>query len=188
MAARVWGFQCANRCWCMRLHTMVAQTPLQSLHWKLTLGNKSPTASGNWSQVLLRPALLFDPMLYQLSCPNPFQGPATWTVLSSMVQEQNRLQKFIQFSSVQDGICVLEKAQTCTPPCISEVSALPLKQAQYSSDWQWQWPFLILFGGSQRSKVSYQCMLCLLILGRSVEKTHKQVSNCWGVIFRSGSL
>ena len=82
----------------------------------------------------LRPALLFDPMLYQLSCPNPFQGPATRTVLSSTVQEQNRVQKFIQFSSVQDGICVLEKAQTCTPPCISEVSVLPLKQAQYLSD------------------------------------------------------
>ena len=42
MAAKVWGFQCAHRCWCMQSHTMVAQTPLQSLHWKLTRGEKIP--------------------------------------------------------------------------------------------------------------------------------------------------
>ena len=43
-----------------------------------------------------------------------------------------------QFSSVQDGIYVLRKAQIYTPPHLSEVSPmLPLKKLQCSSDWRW---------------------------------------------------
>ena len=44
-------------------------------------------------------------------------------------------QKWVQFSSVQDGICVLKNNNICTPPHLSEVSpASLLKQVQCLSD------------------------------------------------------
>ena len=35
------------RCWCRQLHPRVPQTPWESLHWKLTLAEKSLAAVGN---------------------------------------------------------------------------------------------------------------------------------------------
>ena len=55
MAAIVWDFQCMHKCWCMQLHTGAVWTPQESLHWKLTLGEKSLAASGTWTCISIAP-------------------------------------------------------------------------------------------------------------------------------------
>ena len=56
------------RCWCMRLYAWPAQTPWESLHRKLTLGEKSLCPTGTWTHISSLPGiLLFSWMLYPLS-------------------------------------------------------------------------------------------------------------------------
>jgi len=69
------GFLGVHRCWCMRLHTEAVRTPSESLHWKLTLGEKSLAAPGTRTRVSIVPGLLVR-SLYPLSYLRPF----SWVV------------------------------------------------------------------------------------------------------------
>ena len=43
------------KCWCMRWHTGAVRTPSESLHWKLTLGERSLAAPGTRTRVSIAP-------------------------------------------------------------------------------------------------------------------------------------
>ena len=72
MAARLWG---AHWCWCMWLHTWAVQTllDLESLHWKLTPGEKSLAAPGTQIHASIAACTwISNQALYQLMGDNPF--------------------------------------------------------------------------------------------------------------------
>ena len=70
------GCQClgslhARRCWCMWLHMGAVRTQHESLHWKLTLGEKSLVSAGNWTCISIVPG-------FAVWC------PTSWAVSYSM--------------------------------------------------------------------------------------------------------